>query len=150
MIPGVFGKQRGHAPRPGRRKRPRVERIVGTVACGTERTGGGMSFDLAVDDIGPVSLDADERRSLHTVERAIRIVPATSDRRVDLLVGRIMAGRWIDLREANPQPALTSEEDRQIRRVDLREVPEHIKQAPEPSRNWEIHTLPDGVLGFGI
>ena len=60
-------------------KGSRVKRVIGTVADVAESQGRKLSFDLAVDDVGPVALDADERCSDDPSKRAIRIVPAAPD-----------------------------------------------------------------------
>jgi hypothetical protein len=67
-----------------------------------------------------------------------------------LLVGRICAGRRIDLRKADAQPARAGEQHRQIRRIHLRQIREHVEQPSQAAGNRRVHTLPDDVLRLRV
>src|SRR5262245_54685307 len=64
----------------------------------------------------------------------------------------LAAIRRIDPPGAQPQPSRAREERRKIRRIDLRQIPEYIRQPPQSARDREVHPLPDRrlALRFGI
>jgi hypothetical protein len=80
----------------------------------------------------------------------VRVVPAGAGRRVNLRVARLAAGIRIDFGEAYPQPALAGEQHRQVRRIDLRQIRQHVEEAAQPSCDRRIHALPDDRLRLWI
>src|SRR5262245_41756547 len=86
MMSSELRKQRGYAPRTGHPKGSGIKRVVGLLGRVLERQRRKLSFDLAVDDVRPVALDAHQRCAGRTVERAVRILPAASHRRLNLIV----------------------------------------------------------------
>src|SRR4029078_718740 len=99
MAAGVLGKRRRDAPRTRSVHGSRVKRVIGTVASLAERQRRQLSFDLAVDDVGPVPLNADERCADRTVKGAIWILPAALYGGPDLIITWLLAFRRIQFRE---------------------------------------------------
>src|SRR5262249_3344223 len=118
-MPRVLGKQRGDAPGTRRMKGPRVKGVVGILGALAVCERRELAFDLAIDDVRPVSLNADERCSSRSVERAVRIVPARPYRRVNLIVPWFLADRRLELGEPDAQSPRAAEQAGQIGRVHL-------------------------------
>ena len=110
------------------------------------RQRGEVSLDPRIDDVRPLALDANQRGSRRLAEGVVRVVPAAVGRLLDLLVTRLLAGRSVDVRESDPEPAVAREQDRQVRRIDLRQLPQDVDQAAQAPRDGEVHAFPDHRL----
>ena len=125
---GVLGKQRRHTPRSRRAHRSGVQRTVGALGIGAHR-GGKPSLDLRIHEVRPVALNADQGRPRGLVKGIVRIVTAPAGRLLHLFIARLAAIRRIDLCEADSQTAVSGKQDREIGRIDLREIPQDVNQA---------------------
>src|SRR5262245_50547486 len=97
-------------------RRARVEWIVRTrPGAGDGR--GDAALEFGIRDIGPLALNADQRRSGGRVEVEVLILGAAPRCILYLSFGGIASGGWIDFREAEPQTAASAEERRQIRGI---------------------------------
>ena len=108
------------------------------------------ALHLGVRDDRPRPLDADERRADGTAEIAERIFPAGSHGARQRIVCRIGARRWIQLGETDAQSARARKEGRQVRRIDLREIPQNVQQPAKRARNRHVHTLPHDRLRLRV
>src|SRR6266542_5829400 len=111
MIAGVLGEHAGHTPGTRRVKSSRVKRVVRALGGLAESQRCELSFDLAIDNVRPVPLDAHEGCSRGPAEGAVPILPAGLHRRVNLIVQGFMTGRRIELGETDSQSALAGKED---------------------------------------
>ena len=60
------------------------------------------------------------------------------------------AVRRIDFRKPDPQPAMSSQQDRQVRRIDLRQVPQDVDQSTQAARDGQVHSFPHHRLRLWI
>ena len=149
MCARVLGKERRHAPRLRRADGSRVQRAVGTPRIHAHRRRD-APFDLRVDNVGPVSLNADQGRARRFVEGVKRIVATSPGRVFHHFIARFRTGRRIDLGEADSQPAVSGKQHREIGRIHLREIPQDVNQPAQPSRNGKVHPFPHDRLRLRI
>ena len=148
MCARVFGEQHGHAPRPRRGAGARVQRVVGRLALAFCRQRGELPLEARIDDVRPLALDADQRGARGLAERVVRVLPAASSRLLDLRVIRLLARRAVDVGESNPEPAVAREQHRQVRWIDLRQLPQDVDQSAQSARDGQVHAFPDDGLGL--
>ena len=84
----VLGKERRHAPRLRRSDGSRVQRAVGASRIHAHRRRE-PAFDLRIDNVGPVSLNADQGRSRRFVECVKRIVATSPGRFFHQFIARL-------------------------------------------------------------
>jgi hypothetical protein len=117
---------------------------------GPQRQRRNAALDLRVSKIRPVALDADERRSGGSAERAIWVLPAAIHSLANLGLGRVGAIWRIDFAEPDPHAAVSGEQDRQVRGIDLRKIPQHVDQPTQAPRNGQVHPFPHDRLRLRI
>ena len=125
-----------------RMNRASVQRVVTRIRNISERACGDLGLDSRVRQIRPVALDAHERCSGQFGERTVRVLPAGVDRLTNLGLGRIVSLRRIDFAEADAHAAIAGEQDRQIRRIDLGQIPQHVDEPAQSPRNRHVHPFP--------
>ena len=133
---------------------PCIERRIETLPNAGGGQGRQPPLDARVNDVRPVPLYAHQRRSHRLAERVVRVLPAGSDGVGHLFVAGIVSVRRVDLRKSHAQPAAPGKQHRQVRRIDLRQVRQHVQQPAQSSRDRPVHPLPhDGLslwIGVGI
>src|SRR6185369_5110714 len=100
------------------------------------------SFDLCIDKIRPITLDTDRRRTRGLVKCVVRIGTTAIVRLLHHLIVWLAALGWIDFGEAESQTAVPPEQDREIGRIDLREIPQDVDQSAQTAGNRQVHSLP--------
>ena len=107
---------------------------------------GEVPLDACIDDVRPLTLDTNQRCPGWLGKRVIRIVPAGSGCLLDLRVTGFLSRRSIDVRESDPEPAVAREQHRQVRRIDLRQLPKDVDQTAQAPGNRQVHAFPDHRL----